>query len=828
MMRSTSPVPIPDRHRLTRQALILFLPLLLILTVINVALLVTSTKQTQLQIEQTILNSLRLMSDLSVVLEDSFATELDEGLQLFLAEYNAHCGKIEQIDFIGLQQQLGNRVDLYAIDASGVIRHSTLAHDVGLDFRQLPDLYDYIEDIRQSGALRIDVISKELKTGLLRKYAYLPTPDKRWILELGVKPEIIAQQLGPFDPVIVAQRLVADHPLLNQLRIIDRHGWQLSMTQPTQVEAKVFERVKRVLDIHQEQTILGWNRILRYLPLQYKTDVHAFGLHKQVVELDYNLNRAMLGIGINLLFLLAAIVFTFRMSSGMKQTEFKLRKSEEKHRRLFETMSQGVIYQTVDGSIILANTAAERILGLSYEQMKGKTYLDSRRMMIMEDGSEVQGEDHPAMIALRTGEAFGPVVRGVFHPEKNEHIWLSITAIPLFQPSQTKPFQAYIMFEDITKMKLAQDALRKSESLFKKVFEILPVGLWIADNKGKLLRGNSAAIAIWGAQPKLDQREYGFFRARHLPSGEEIAPDDWALAHTVNKGETIIDELLEIDAFDGKKKIIFNSTAPILDNSGQVEGAIVVNQDITERKKAEEKIRTINEQLQKSNAEKDKLFTIIAHDLKSPMAGVYSTSQILAEDAETFSLEEISLVSADMHKSAKNVLELLSDLMQWARMSQGGMDFSPEECSLYELAISSLDTARDVADKKNISIQSDIPEDLTVMADQAMINTVIRNVTFNAVKFTRKGGSISVTARKAGSNIEVCVQDDGIGMNEAILASVFTVDKNKKQKGTDGEKGTGLGLMLCKEFVEKHGGEIWVESEQGKGTKVFFTLPDAA
>ncbi|MFO7728416.1 MAG: MASE3 domain-containing protein [Desulfonatronovibrio sp.] len=367
-------------------------------------------------------------------------------------------------------------------------------------------------------------------------------------------------------------------------------------------------------------------------------------------------------------------------------------------------------------------------------------------------------------------------------------------------------------------------ALHKSEALFRKVFEILPIGLWIADKNGKLIQGNPAGVAIWGAEPHVDQKEYEIFRARRLPSGEEIAPDDWALASTVNKGETIVDELLEIDAFDGKKKIILNYTAPILDSNGEVEGAVVVNQDITERKMAEDEISLINQQLEKVNAEKDQLFSIIAHDLKSPMAGIFNTSQILAQEAESLPRDELRFISTEMYKSSKNALELLNDLMQWSRMNQGGMDFSPEECSLYELARTSLYTARDVAEKKNVAINCDIAQDLVVLADQPMINTVFRNVIFNAIKFTPQGGNIYVTAKQAGSLVEVCVHDEGIGMNDAILSSIFSIDKSKIQFGTEGEKGTGLGLILCKEFVEKHGGKIRVESQPGEGTKVFFTL----
>ncbi|WP_052507245.1 GAF domain-containing sensor histidine kinase [Desulfonatronovibrio magnus] len=236
-------------------------------------------------------------------------------------------------------------------------------------------------------------------------------------------------------------------------------------------------------------------------------------------------------------------------------------------------------------------------------------------------------------------------------------------------------------------------------------------------------------------------------------------------------------------------------------------------------------IKESEEQLKILLTEKDKLFSIIAHDLKSPMAGLVSSTEMLAHQQDIFSQEDIRLLATELHKNARNTFALLEDLLQWARISQGGMDFSPKKCSLYELVRSSLYTAQDVAGRKDIAIKCEIPQDLTVLVDQPMINTVIRNVIFNAVKFTPQGGNISVTARKSGSDVKVYVQDDGIGMDEAIMSKIFSVDKSKRQYGTDGERGTGLGLILCKEFVEKHGGKIWVESEPGKGTKVCFTLP---
>lgn len=330
MTKATITEPAHDRHLLSRRALNVFIPLLLLLAMINVALLVASARQAHAQIEQTMLNSLHMLRSSSAIAEDIFAVKLEEGLQIFRAEYLAHDGKIEEIDLARLQQRLGNYVDLYAIDASGVVRHSTLANDIGLDFRQWPEFIEYLEWIRQSGVLHIDAISKETKTGFFRKYAYLPTPDNLWILELGIKPDIIAQKLAPFDPAMVAQRLVENIPHLKQVRMIDRLGWQNSMTLPTQVEPEVFERVKRVLETRKIHSVLGWNRLLSYLPLPYIGDENAnFLFQYQVVEVDYELNQIIFGVGINLFLVLVSIALVLNLNRWMKQSEERLRAANE-------------------------------------------------------------------------------------------------------------------------------------------------------------------------------------------------------------------------------------------------------------------------------------------------------------------------------------------------------------------------------------------------------------------------------------------------------------------------------------------------------------------
>lgn len=169
------------------------------------------------------------------------------------------------------------------------------------------------------------------------------------------------------------------------------------------------------------------------------------------------------------------------------------------------------------------------------------------------------------------------------------------------------------IFRDLTAQKQADEEIIKRDALLQKIFDLLPVGLWFADEQGKLLRGNPEGVRIWGGEPQVDQSDYGVFKAWRLPSGEEIAPDDWALAHSVNKGITIADEMLEIENLKGQKKVILNYTAPVLDDKGNIQGAIVVNQDITERKQAEESLKKIEWMLSQKQTH-DSIYQAEDHD----------------------------------------------------------------------------------------------------------------------------------------------------------------------------------------------------------------------
>ena len=250
-----------------------------------------------------------------------------------------------------------------------------------------------------------------------------------------------------------------------------------------------------------------------------------------------------------------------------------------------------------------------------------------------------------------------------------------------------------------------------------------------------------------------------------------------------------------------------------------------VVQDITELKKSEEEIRLKNGQLNLLNAEKDKFFSIIAHDLRSPFNGFLGLTDILAEGLSDFSSDEIQKIAVALKNSATNLYMLLENLLEWSRMQRGLIIFDPEMFILKQKILGNLVSIIEDAYKKEITICYEIPDDIVVSVDDNMFGGIIRNLVSNAVKFTRKKGKITISANvKPNNSVEISITDTGIGMNKSMIDNLFRLDANISRKGTDGEPSTGLGLIICKDFIEKHGGKIWVESIEGNGSTFRFTI----
>lgn len=233
-------------------------------------------------------------------------------------------------------------------------------------------------------------------------------------------------------------------------------------------------------------------------------------------------------------------------------------------------------------------------------------------------------------------------------------------------------------------------------------------------------------------------------------------------------------------------------------------------------------------ELQESNSAKDKFFSIISHDLRSPIGSVQSVTEVLLENLSTFSNDEIEKYINTINETVKNAYNLLDNILLWAKTHRNKLDIVPQIIDLGEIFNDILKIEIQKADKKQIKLNIHMESKLKVTADYDMLSTVIRNLISNAIKFTHRGGEVFLDSRSYNkSTVVISIMDNGIGIPSEILDKLFKIDESISTKGTANEKGTGLGLVLCKEFVERNGGKIWVESIENEGTKFYFTVPKA-
>lgn len=244
-----------------------------------------------------------------------------------------------------------------------------------------------------------------------------------------------------------------------------------------------------------------------------------------------------------------------------------------------------------------------------------------------------------------------------------------------------------------------------------------------------------------------------------------------------------------------------------------------------ELRKAKEKAETANVQLRELNANKDTFFSIIAHDLRGPLSSLHELTQLIEENLDSYSQDDLKELIVFQKTAAEILYKLLENLLTWSRVQRGMIVYQPQHIDIKWLVNRAIDLLKVQAEGKRITLQSLIQEQMFLYADVNMVDTLIRNLISNALKFTHSGGTVKVSARQDEHEIEVAVSDTGVGIEAENLQKLFRIDARYKRAGTAQEEGTGLGLILCKEFIERHHGKIWVESQVDKGSVFRFTLP---
>ena len=378
-------------------------------------------------------------------------------------------------------------------------------------------------------------------------------------------------------------------------------------------------------------------------------------------------------------------------------------------------------------------------------------------------------------------------------------------------------------FRDITERKLAEDALLASKQLIEGIINAIPVRIFWKDRNSVYMGCN-----------KIFAKDAGFSDPKDL-----IGKDDFQMgwrdqAELYRTGDRQVMEsgnsiLLSEDPQttpEGNTIILLTNKIPLINSKGEINGILGTSMDVTEHIAAVKEIKLKNEQLLMVNAEKDKFFSIIAHDLKGPFNGFLGLTQVMAEELPSLTTAEVQKIAVSMRNSAKNLYHLLENLLDWSQIQKGAFPFNPEVIQISKVVGNCIAMILESAKSKNIEITTDIADSLVAFADMNMFQTIIRNLVFNAIKFTHKGGKVSILAKATSDkSIEISIQDNGIGMNQNIIENLFRIDVQTNRTGTEGEPSTGLGLLLCKEFTEKNGGNIWVESEEGEGSTFYFTLP---
>jgi PAS domain S-box-containing protein len=386
----------------------------------------------------------------------------------------------------------------------------------------------------------------------------------------------------------------------------------------------------------------------------------------------------------------------------------------------------------------------------------------------------------------------------------------------------SRAFQNKQLEQSFQDRKKAEMDLMKEQYLIDALLNNLPDHIYFKDLESRFIRINKAHAIFFGLSDPdqaIGKRDFDFFTDEHA---RQAFNDEQNIIRT---GHLLSLEEKETH-YDHADTWVSTVKLPLCDKDGRIIGTFGISRDITKHKLAEEEIKLKNELLQTTNAEKDKFFSIIAHDLRGPLSSFLSATRILSEDIQTMATQEIKEITVSMKESAQNIYTLLENLLEWSRLRRGGLAFDPEKLNLREKVTDCIDVLSETAKKKKVDIVISIAEETDAYVDNHMFDSIIRNLVSNAIKFTNVGGKISIEAISNNNHfIEMKVSDSGIGMPPELKSKLFLLSEKTSRPGTNGEMSTGLGLLLCKEFIEKHGGKIWVESEVGKGSSFYFTIP---
>lgn len=494
-----------------------------------------------------------------------------------------------------------------------------------------------------------------------------------------------------------------------------------------------------------------------------------------------------------------------------KQAEGALKESEKNLMLIIENIPIAVFAHDIDGKIHIVNKKSIDYTGYSRDELLNMTVSDIDKDVLSRNDREkiwkkIQYTEHKHFLATHHRKD------GSTYP-----VEISLAAVVL----KNKPILLALV-QDITKRKQAEQDLLESREKYKTIFDNAPLGIFRSTPQGKFIEVNPALARMLGYE-----------------TPEQVVDSIYDIAKQIyvktNIRDTIVDETLKTqdithyeniyrkkDGTEFTANLYLRSVNDENGNTIYLEGLV---EDITQRKNAELELRRQERDLRKLNATKDKLFSIIAHDLKSPLNNVIGFASLLNERYSRYDEEKIKQLIKYIFQSAKTLQDLLENLLTWSRSQRNKIKITKQVFSVAAIANDCVELIKPQAMKKQIDVQNKISPQAMVFVDNQTIKTVLRNILTNAIKFTPQNGKVTLQSHTENENEIISIADTGMGMRPEQLEKLFLPDENHTTTGTAGEEGTGLGLIICKEFVEKNNGKIRVESQPGKGLVFYISLP---
>ncbi len=513
----------------------------------------------------------------------------------------------------------------------------------------------------------------------------------------------------------------------------------------------------------------------------------------------------------------------------------------------FDQTPLGIIEWDKDFTVIRWNPAAEKIFGYSAEEATG---IKGNDLLLAENAKEtieqvwhelLNREGGTRSTNLNITKEGKQILCDWYNTplinDNGEVIGVSSLVNDITQQDKTQKIQRALY-----KISESVNTINDINELYEEIHQII-AGLMKADNFYIALYDESTQLISFPyfvdeCDSKPEPRKLGRGLTEYiLRSGQDMLIDAQKDLELRAMGETdLMGQPAEIwlgVSLIVKKKTIgvivvqdYNDKVTYGEEEKQV--LIYVSEQIASaisKKKDEDELKRYSEELHELNKSKDKFFSIIAHDLRSPFYGLMGLTDILKSEYEDLRPDETKAYLDELYSSTSNLYTLIENLLEWSRIQSGKMTFQPEVIDFKELLEEVISVLHQTAQLKSISIDKFITDCFMIYGDRAMIRSLMQNLISNAIKFTHKGGSIYISCSKINDEkVEVKVIDSGVGINEDKISKLFRIDENISSIGTNKEKGTGLGLLLCKEIVEKHGSAIKVSSEIGKGSCFSFTL----